>query len=522
MPAPFRSRPTVRRLLLLGALALTAVLLPAAAANATLQLAPNSPHSGKVGYSADGLGQFGAGGSLQAEVPAGSTVVKAWLHGTSQPSQSAAVVINFDGTNVPLALTPTQTGGFFPSSTARADVTNQVKTKVGTPALPGGIYNFVIGNDPSALDGVSLTVVYTNPTLPDGTVAVLDGGSSNAGDQATFNFLSPISKGPGFAARMSLGSGFSYQGEAGPDHTCGALGSINQFSIVNVNGTRLTSCAGDYDDGQEGNGALITVGGVGDSPDNPTDPNATPQTSNGAMTEDELYDLNPFIDNGDTQLVINTSNPSNDDNLFLAVIAVTAQAAVTTEDCNNGVDDDGDTLVDMADPDCTPPTTEPQGKMVGKGRLLDANDGNVDYAFKIDCNDATVANHPFEARWKNKSFKLGANRQIMCSDNPLIAYDPGFADFDTQEGTGTGTYNGQAGWTLEYKATDEGAGAGNVNDSMRIIIKNPANVTVIDVQGKPPGAVPRLGPADRPEHGDQLTDNRTRWPEGTGSTVASP
>lgn len=37
---------------------------------------------------------------------------------------------------------------------------------------------------------------------------------------------------------------------------------IQQFSTVDVNDSRLTSCAGNFDDGFGSNGALITVGGA--------------------------------------------------------------------------------------------------------------------------------------------------------------------------------------------------------------------------------------------------------------------
>ena len=56
-------------------------------AGAALTLLKPSPtdvatFSGKGGYSADGLGQNGVGGTVQAEVPSGSTVVQAYLYGS--------------------------------------------------------------------------------------------------------------------------------------------------------------------------------------------------------------------------------------------------------------------------------------------------------------------------------------------------------------------------------------------------------------------------------------------------------
>lgn len=62
---------------------------------------------------------------------------------------------------------------------------------------------------------------------------------------------------------MSLGISYGFQGSF-------------QYSTVTVNDRPMTTSAGGQDDGEEANGALITVGGVGDSPDNPPDPDAFP------------------------------------------------------------------------------------------------------------------------------------------------------------------------------------------------------------------------------------------------------
>ena len=323
-------------------------LVFASSAGATLQLAEPA-FQGRVDFSSDGLGQTSSGGTLQAQVPAGSTVVRAYLYGTyygGSPSL-ASRTIDFDGTSVVTQVTPTQSGAFSNLLfTTRANVTSQVATKVGSGgAAP---FNFVVGNDPSDLDGLALVVVYSNPALGQGTVAILDGGASPAGDTATFNFASPIDPGaPGFTATMAVGVGFSFQGSG---HNC----VKSQFSTINVNSQSLTTCAGGSDDGTSFDGGLITVGGVGDSFDNPTPPANPP-------TDDELYNLVPFLSQGDTQLSIVTANPSADDNLFLAAIRVTAQAAVTTEDCDNGRDDDGDGQIDGADPDCAPPPQDGGG-----------------------------------------------------------------------------------------------------------------------------------------------------------------
>ena len=104
---------------------------------------------------------------------------------------------------------------------------------------------------------------------------------------------------------------------------------------------------------------LITVGGVGDDTANPADPLQQPgDGQEERVDDDELYDIASFTDQGDTELTITTSNPSQDDNLFLAVVQIAAQTTVANEICDDEVDNDGDNLVDFADSDCAPGTVQ--------------------------------------------------------------------------------------------------------------------------------------------------------------------
>ncbi|MCW3987165.1 MAG: hypothetical protein NWE87_02490 [Candidatus Bathyarchaeota archaeon] len=95
----------------------------------------------------------------------------------------------------------------------------------------------------------------------------------------------------------------------------------NQYSIVDVNGVRLSTSAGGQDDSERwlslSDGALLTVGGLDDSNANPVDPYASPVNN---RTDDELYDLLPFISPGDSSVMISTTNPSLDDNIFFAAL----------------------------------------------------------------------------------------------------------------------------------------------------------------------------------------------------------
>lgn len=280
---------------------------------------------GQLGYSADGLGQAGPGGTADAEIPTGATVEKAFLYGsyfgTTSPNEQQRT-IRLAGRDVLLQTIPSGAGSFL--SAARADITDLVTASV---AGRSGRFGFPVQNDPSGLDGVALLVIYQDSTLPQSTIAVVDGGAAQAGQRTVLRFSSPIDKdAPTFQARMSLGIGFGFQGA--PGHTCGP---VAQGSLVIVNGDPLSGCAGGYDDGIGANGGLITVGGVDDSLDNPSDPRQLPGDGRQPrVIDDELYDLGPFIADGDNQLVVETANPSFDDILFLTVINVSAKVAAVT------------------------------------------------------------------------------------------------------------------------------------------------------------------------------------------------
>ena len=117
------------------------------------------------------------------------------------------------------------------------------------------------------------------------TVAILDGSAAQTGDTTTFTYTRRSTR-PLPASPRRCRSGSASGSRAGllptRDEQCGT-GSA-QSSLVDVNGTRLTSCAGNYDDGFGSDGALITVGGVGDSTANPTDP--LQQPADGGMPRD--------------------------------------------------------------------------------------------------------------------------------------------------------------------------------------------------------------------------------------------
>ena len=273
---------------------------------ANAALVPFQQFNGNVAISTDGFGSTSGNGVIRASAPSGSTVLAAYLYTSTFSSTLVPSTVSFDG-NAIAAADYTALGS--PASflqAHRTDVTSIVAAAIDGGG--GGIYNFDIaeGAQNNQLDGHALVVVYENPALPDASVGVLDGFAALSGDTTSINFSTPLdTSDPDFFAEMSLGIGFS---------------CCNQASTVEINGNLLTENAGNNDDGNAAsNGSLITVGSF-DDPFSPVLPSYTEDT--------ERYDLaaSGFISNGDTTITVDTRNPSNDDNIFLATFYVSGDA----------------------------------------------------------------------------------------------------------------------------------------------------------------------------------------------------
>lgn len=267
--------------------------------------------TGNVGISSDGFGiNGGTDGMISAEVPFGSTVVSAYLYTASSGGSTGAVT--FNGNLISFGPDVLNTTACCSLVSARADVTSIVSAIIDGGL--GGVYDFTIseGSTASTQDGEALVVIYTNPLLDEATVAILDGFSAVGGDTFAINFAEPLDPlDPGFFAEMSLGIEFSCS---------------NQRSTVSVNSTTITENAGNFDDGGPGfgegscsNGNLITVGGY----DDPLS-GFLPSYAD----DHERYDLVPYVTNGDTTITVETNNPSNDDNIFLATFYVAGIAGI--------------------------------------------------------------------------------------------------------------------------------------------------------------------------------------------------
>jgi len=272
--------------------------------------------NGKGNWSLDAVGGNNTPiGNLQAFVPVGSVIEKAFLY-TSGAWDGTFNSVTFDGTayNSSSFTALGYNGGL---QAYRLDVTEQVKNKIGGGSASE--YSFAVNNESVnfGIDGEALAIVYSNPLEKFRTIGFLDGFATFAGNTTTVNFSSPLidPTTAGFEALMSLGIGFSYQ-------------PAGQYSRVDVNGQRLTTSAGGWDDGSDSNGGLITMGGLGDNTANPVNPLATDVF--GSRYDDELYNLanGGFLNTGDTSMTVYTENTSFDDSIFFLGLNVTANAGI--------------------------------------------------------------------------------------------------------------------------------------------------------------------------------------------------
>lgn len=290
--------------------------------NESLSIDVVSTESGKISLSIDGIGTNDASGIVQVEKPAGATVRKAFFAAASSGGHD---ILNGD---VQINGTPinwiydiwNNAGGsnnFFNS--VFADVTSLLKPIIDA-ALAGRINFTITETNSSYIDGEILAVIFDDPNQStQNSAIILFGGQNTNGDVFHIGLADTIDvSDPNSKIDLSLGISYGYQG-------------TDQYSQIDVNGQRLTTSAGGQDDAapnyQSGvNGALLTVGGLDDSLDNPPDPYALPNGD--PHMDDELYNLKPFMKTGDLHITVNTINPSDDDNIFFAALFATVKAII--------------------------------------------------------------------------------------------------------------------------------------------------------------------------------------------------
>lgn len=284
----------------------------------TSPFAPVATETGLISLSIDGVGTNGGTGTLQVQKPAGSTVRRAFLAATSTGLTKRKLIngdVRLEGQAVNWSLSVQNN---ISSWNHWAEVTSLVRGKLD--AAPVGRVSLSVSElGPTGIEGEILAVIFDDPNAPISTVILLFGTHQAQGH--TLDVALADSFTPGVEGRsidLSLGISFGYQSGAETEA---------QRSLVEVNGTRLTSMAGGQDDGESLNGALLTVGGLDDTPANP----APFQSGPGPRQDDELYDLRPFLTEGSTRFSLFTQNPSNNDNIFFGALHFVSGAAVIGE-----------------------------------------------------------------------------------------------------------------------------------------------------------------------------------------------
>ena len=276
--------------------------------------------SGKGNWSISAIGKGGFSDAedssdekLVASVPPGSTVEKAILYTAiyNHTSSNAIPFIRFNRSlinpNHWARLDPLYQNVFTERGQQifRTDVTEQVRAVVGSGAEDPFEFSVTEYDRPGSYrvrqinEGEALVVVYSNPSETTRSIVLIDGeGPVRYWEKIAVRGDHPINRdAAGFEALLSLGIAGSWQNTVNAAGGSSVEVDISSNSLP-VQRRRLTSSAGGSDDSKEarGNGTELdgqegmrfTMGGLGDSPDNP--PAKDKHGGNGRM-DDELYDL---------------------------------------------------------------------------------------------------------------------------------------------------------------------------------------------------------------------------------------
>ena len=136
-------------------------------------------------------------------------------------------------------------------------------------------------------------------------------------------------------------------------------------------------------------------------------------------------------------------------------------------------------------------TDAPARRMVGKGSVDDGVGRSAAYAYILPCDEASAASTRFLAQDTTSGagafFRLTSVASVECFDDPNVATPA--SGFDTQTGSGTGTFGGSPGWGLEWKFVD--GGAGGTKDRVRLILTATHGEPAFDSGNTiPPGKFP--------------------------------
>jgi len=204
---------------------------------AASSLSPVVTETGKISWSIDGLGVSDTTGTIQVEKPAGATVKSAYMAAATTGTRGYPLVpgnIKIDGADV---VWTNEIASSISSYNYWADVTSLVKEKID--AAPVGRVDFTITETPAYItDGELLVVIFDDSAqTTDNTIILMFGAQPTTGGDFNIPLAEPIDRiDPNLVLDFSLASSFSNQD------------NDDQYSIVDVNGNRMTSWAGGDDE----------------------------------------------------------------------------------------------------------------------------------------------------------------------------------------------------------------------------------------------------------------------------------
>jgi hypothetical protein len=119
------------------------------------------------------------------------------------------------------------------------------------------------------------------------------------------------------------------------------------------------------------------------------------------------------------------------------------------------------------------------GRMTGGGSII--NSGlRVTHGFELNC-DSTQNPQNLEINWDGNRFHLEQITSAFCSNDPSINPGNPKADFNTYTGSGTGSFNGVDGATVNFIFTD--AGEPGSNDTATYTIRDANGNLVLTASG---------------------------------------
>ena len=162
-------------------------------------------------------------------------------------------------------------------------------------------------------------------------------------------------------------------------------------------------------------------------------------------------------------------------------VVVTAVAVDTWGNGNKG-GQTASTVVVIPDEDCGPDISN--GRFTGGGHQIRVDGVRVTRGLTLHC-DLLLSNN-LEINWNGNSFHTTEHlTTIVCSDDPAIIQAPPPAPLDTMVGTGTGRYNGNDGYSIEFTLVDGGEPGSGVDQARFLITEDASGAVILDVPLQP-------------------------------------